>query len=91
LIRWHIFLQDWRGKSVRGMLTPRLYLNRILLPFCNLTFSMHDNIHLTNREFIYLLTKPKNFFEDWKKKKQVNGDPNQRKLFELNGQQSGGD
>ena len=29
LVRWHIFLQDWRGKSVRGMLTPRLFMNRM--------------------------------------------------------------
>jgi serine/threonine protein kinase len=91
LIRWHIFLQDWRGKSIRGMITPRLYLNRILLPFCYLTFSMHDNIHLTNRQFIDLLTKPKKFFEDWKKEKKLNEDPKQLKLFELNGQRSGGD
>jgi serine/threonine protein kinase len=70
LVRWHIFLQDWRGKSIRGMLTPRLYLNRILLPFCNLTFSSHDHIQITNEEFISLLTKPSGFFEDWKKKRK---------------------
>lgn len=69
LIRWHIFLQDWRGKSIRGMITPRLYLNRILLPFCKLTFSMHDNIHLSNKEFIWLLSKPTKFYEYWKDKR----------------------
>ena len=69
LIRWHIFLQDWRGKSIRGMITPRLYLNRALIPYCKLTFSSHDNIHLTNAEFIMLLKKPKDFFKYWKKKR----------------------
>lgn len=86
LVRWHIFLQDWRGKSVRGMITPRLYLNRILIPFCNLTFSSHDNIQLTNEEFIKLLTEPKAFFEYWEKKRKKDAKkrkeyPRQKKLF----------
>jgi hypothetical protein len=38
LVRWHMFFQDWRGKSVRGMITPRLFLNRILIPVSKLTF-----------------------------------------------------
>ncbi|MBU0576909.1 hypothetical protein KJ654_04625 [Patescibacteria group bacterium] len=70
LVRWHIFLQDWRGKSVRGMITPRLYLNRILIPFCNLTFSIHDHIQLTNEEFIDLLKNPKKFPGYWHKKRE---------------------
>ncbi|MDO9096690.1 MAG: hypothetical protein Q7U60_01000 [Candidatus Methanoperedens sp.] len=70
LVRWHIFLQDWRGKSVRGMMTPRLYLNRILIPYCKLTFSTHDNIQLTNMEFVELLKEPKKFLEYWKNKKR---------------------
>lgn len=72
LIRWHIFLQDWRGKSARGMITPRLYLNRILIPYSNLTFSSHDNIHLTNDEFNKLLKYPKEFPDYWKHKKKKN-------------------
>jgi serine/threonine protein kinase len=93
LIRWHIFLQDWRGKSVRGMLTPRLYLNRILLPFCYLTFSMHDNIHLTNKEFIDLLTKPKEFFSYWKKekKKHPKTDDGHQTSFEFAKSSKGGE
>ncbi len=83
LIRWHIFFQDWRGKSVRGMITPRLYLNRILLPYFNLTFSGHDHIQLTNIEFNDLLTKPKEFFEYWAaKRKQEEKNPGQRALFQ---------
>ncbi len=70
LVRWHIFLQDWRGKSVRGMITPRLYLNRVLIPYSKLTFSSHDNIHMTNEQFAYLLSSPKEFFDEWKKNKK---------------------
>lgn len=70
LIRWHIFLQDWRGKSVRGMITPRMYLNRVLIPISNLTFSTHDNLHLTNEEFITLITKPTEFYNYWKQKRK---------------------
>ncbi len=83
IVRWHIFLQDWRGKSVRGMMTPRLYLNRMLIPHSNLTFSSHDNLQLTSKEFIELLTNPKTFFPYWKNKKKRKNSalPNQKKLF----------
>ncbi len=70
LVRWHIFLQDWRGKSIRGMITPRLYLNRVLIPFSGLTFSIHDNIHFNNAEFEDLLLNPKGFIEYWQKKRK---------------------
>lgn len=70
LTRWHIFLQDWRGKSIRGMLTPRLFLNRMLIPYTNLTFSSHDSIALTNEEFVNLITEPKTFYNYWKKKRK---------------------
>lgn len=33
LLRWHVFLPDWRGRSVRGVMTPRLFLNKRLIPF----------------------------------------------------------
>ena len=71
LTRWHIFLQDWRGKSIRGMLTPRLFLNRLLIPYTNLTFSSHDSIALNNDEFIKLLTEPKLFYKYWKEKRKM--------------------
>ncbi|HEY6330804.1 MAG TPA: hypothetical protein VI756_15845, partial [Blastocatellia bacterium] len=69
LVRWHIFLQDWRGKSARGMITPRLYLNRVLIPYSNLTFSSHDNIQLTNAEFADVLRQPKTFMDYWRKRR----------------------
>lgn len=70
LVRWHIFLQDWRGKSVRGMITPRLYLNRVLIPYSYLTFSSHDHIQLTSEEFSKLLKKPKEFKAYWLNKRK---------------------
>ena len=76
LVRYHIFLQDWRGKSQRGLLTPRLYLNRILLPYVTLTFSSHDHIQLTNAEFNLLLEKPTEFLSFWKRKKDGKGGEN---------------
>ncbi len=78
LIRWHIFLQDWRGKSIRGMITPRLYLNRILVPFCKLTFSSHDNIPFSNSDFISLLTNPTQFPAYWKRKRETIGNSHEK-------------
>ena len=72
LIRYHIFLGDRRGKSVRGTLSPRLYLNRVLIPHARLTFSKHDNIHLTNQQFNFLLIDPQQFVKDYKNKKWGN-------------------
>lgn len=68
LVRWHIFLQDYRGKSVRGMITPRLFLNRVLIPHAQLTFSSHDNIHMNNQQLSFLLKEPKNFLKSWVQK-----------------------
>jgi hypothetical protein len=70
LIRWHIFLQDRRGKSLRGFHTPRLFMNRILIPRAMLTFSEHDNIHLNILEFKSLLTKPNEFVKYYKDKRR---------------------
>jgi hypothetical protein len=78
LIRWHIFLQDRRGKSVRGMLTPRLFLNRVLLPYAQLTFSTHDHLHVNSKELNFLFKEPQKFLEYWKKKK--NQDDKQGKI-----------
>jgi serine/threonine protein kinase len=69
LIRWHIFLQDRRGKSVRGMLTPRLFMNRVMIPYAQLTFSTKEHIHVNNKELHMLLKDPLNFFNYWKSKK----------------------
>lgn len=74
MIRWHILMQDRRGKSIRGMITPRLYLNRIVIPFCLLTFSKHDSISMTNWELCMLIDTPGDFYKYWKGKRS--GGPN---------------
>jgi hypothetical protein len=71
LIRWHIFLQDRRGKSIRGMFSPRMFLNRMLIPHATITFSKHDHIRLTNQQFDHLLREPLTFFEAYKEKREI--------------------
>ena len=71
LIRYGIFLRDVRGKSIRGAIIPRLYLRRLLIPFCTLTFSKIDNISLNASAFDYLLNAPEDFLENWKKNRVV--------------------
>lgn len=71
LIRWHIFFHDYRGKSIRSQINPRLFLHRILIPHGQITFSSRDHIHLQNKELIMLLLDPKKFTEYWIKKRRV--------------------
>jgi len=71
LLRWHVFLPDWRGRSVRGVMTPRIFLNRRLIPYARLSFSQKDSISLTNSEFQMLLKEPGAFEKYWKKKKRL--------------------
>ena len=58
LIRYGIFIQDYRGKSVRGKLVPRLYLRSRLIPYFRLTFSKRDSITMSWDDFTSLLTTP---------------------------------
>ncbi len=81
LIRYGVFLRDDRGKSIRGAIIPRLYLRRLLIPFCTLTFSKIDNIPMDASDFCKLLLKPKEFPEDWKKNRR-DFTKHQMKLFE---------
>src|SRR5439155_24987124 len=46
LIRYGLFMRDSRGKSVRGAFVPRLYLRRLLLPYCTLALSKRDSVQL---------------------------------------------
>jgi len=82
LVRYHVFLQDWRGKSQRGMLTPRLYLNRVFLPHGGLTLSSKDHIQLTNVELMKLLERPDEFFSYWRKKRAPKPKNQQSQMFE---------
>lgn len=58
LVRYGLFMRDSRGKSVRGTFVPRLYLRRLLLPFCSLALSKRDSVPLTCAAFTQLLLEP---------------------------------
>lgn len=61
LLRYSVFIQDFRGKSKRGNVVPRLYLRRFLIPHYNLTFSKRDSVHLEHKELESLLLEPNKF------------------------------
>ena len=61
LIRYGLFMRDSRGKSVRGAFVPRLYLRRLLLPYCTLALSKRDSVSLSCVEFSQLLLDPDGF------------------------------
>lgn len=60
LLRYSVFLQEI-GKSRRGLIVPRLYLRRFLVPFFNLTFSRRDSIELSVDDLNTFLLNPKDF------------------------------
>lgn len=61
LIRYGLFMRDNRGKSVRGSFVPRLYLRRLLLPYCTLALSKRDSVPMTCAQFVQLLLEPDAF------------------------------
>lgn len=61
LLRYSVFLEDYRGKSRRGHVVPRLYLRRFLIPHFQLTFSMRDSIELEPADFEEFLLHPQDF------------------------------
>jgi hypothetical protein len=61
LIRYGLFMLDNRGKSVRGTFVPRLYLRRLLLPYCTLALSKRDSVSLSCDDFRQLLLEPDSF------------------------------
>jgi hypothetical protein len=61
LIRYGLFMRDNRGKSVRGTFVPRLYLRRLLLPYCTLALSKRDSVPLSCESFERLLLEPDSF------------------------------
>jgi serine/threonine protein kinase len=81
LIRYGLFMVDNRGKSVRGTFVPRLYLRRLLLPYCTLALSKRDSVSLTCDQFRHLLLKP-DVFKISALRKQSAG--NQLEFFESN-------
>ena len=65
LLRYGLFMRDNRGKSVRGNFVPRLYLRRLLLPYCSLALSKRDSVSLSCQTFETLLLRPDRFREQW--------------------------
>lgn len=65
MIRYGLFIRDYKGKSVRGRAVPRLVLRGLLVPYYTLTFSKHDSITLTLDRFCEFLRHPKKFAENW--------------------------
>lgn len=61
LLRYSLFIEDPRGKSIRGKVVPRLYLRRSLIPFFNLTFSTRDSLRLDNEYLELLFLDPVRF------------------------------
>ncbi len=76
LLRWHVFLPDWRGRSVRGFMVPRLFLNRRLIPYARLSFSGKDSISLRSEEFEHMLLAPQSFEKYWRGKARRGKDKN---------------
>jgi len=63
LIRYGVFLRDGRGKSVRGALVPRLFLRRLLLPYCKLVPTTKDSVKMSCDTFRQMLLVPDTFKE----------------------------
>jgi hypothetical protein len=61
LLRYSVFIEDFRGKSRRGNVVPRLFLRRFLIPHFNLTFSTRDSIEIEPHQFEAFLLNPKLF------------------------------
>jgi serine/threonine protein kinase len=61
LIRYGVFIRDYRGKSVRGSAAVRLYLRSLLIPYFRLTFSKRDNISFEWDDFNDFLRNPEDF------------------------------
>lgn len=80
LIRYGIFIRDYRGKSVRGKIVPRLYLRSRLIPYFRLTYSKRDSVTMSWEEFIEFLLTPKEFVNKFIKKSK-NGENNNSNCY----------
>ena len=66
LVRYGLFIRDSRGKSIRGTFVPRLFLRRLLIPYCALALSKRDSVPLTCEQFRLLLLKPDQFKDNFR-------------------------
>jgi dephospho-CoA kinase len=63
LLRYGIFIRDYRGKSIQGKIVPRLVLRGRLIPCFRLVFSKRDNIAMSWDEFQQFLLQPREFIK----------------------------
>lgn len=70
LVRYGMFMRDSRGKSVQGTFVPRLYLRRLLLPYCALALSKRDSVSISCETFNQLLLTPDEFKKEFSKRGQ---------------------
>lgn len=79
LLRFSVFIEDVKGKSIRGKVVPRLFLRRMLIPHFNLTFSRRDSVSLENNQIELLLINPKEFEKNHRLKSAITIN-NQKKI-----------
>lgn len=70
LLRYGVFIRDYRGKSVRKRVAPRLILRGLLIPYFTISFSRKDNIAMSWEQFCALLEQPDDAFDKWKQAKR---------------------
>lgn len=89
LIRYGVFIQDYRAKSIRGTASTRLFFRSLLIPYCRLTFSKRDCISLEWSDFDKLLSAPDEFKKEYisKQKKKDEDDGDEKDLFDLVGEE----
>jgi hypothetical protein len=82
LIRYGLFMRDARGKSVKGAMVPRLYIRRLLLPYCTLALSKRDAVPMSCEWFVKMLLYPDKFKIEFANllKSRLKDSPNQSKL-----------
>lgn len=86
LLRYSVFIEDFRGKSRRGSVVPRLYLRRFLIPHFNLTFSTRDSIELEPADFESFLLEPKGFDQKLRLKSAADAERLKRATIENDNQ-----
>ena len=82
LIRYGFFMRDNRGKSIRGTFVPRLYLRRLLLPYCALPLSKRDSVQIGSRQFKELLLEPDRYREKYSSRRKGDESSTQQLLLE---------
>lgn len=81
LLRYSVFIEDFRGKSRRGKVVARLYLRRFLVPHFNLTFNTRDSIEVEPENFEKFLIQPNEFGDRFRLRTAADGVDGSRKLF----------